>query len=138
MSVLRGLTTVTFFADDVGEAARWDTELLGVGPYFVRPEAPSPAAHVELRLGDFQHAVGTADRRYAPPAATKGPGGVVAYWHVDDIEGTLAKMLELGAIEYEPVTVRGEGFVTASVLDPFGNVLGIMYNAHYLEMVGDK
>lgn len=25
----------------------------------------------------------------------------------------------------------GQGFVTASVTDPFGNVLGIMYNPHY-------
>ena len=31
---------------------------------------------------------------------------------------------------------RGEsGFVTASVVDPFGNVLGIMTNPHYVEMV---
>jgi hypothetical protein len=26
----------------------------------------------------------------------------------------------------------GPGFVTASVVDPFGNVLGVMYNRHYL------
>jgi hypothetical protein len=25
--------------------------------------------------------------------------------------------------------------VTAAVVDPFGNVLGVMYNPHYLEMV---
>jgi hypothetical protein len=27
------------------------------------------------------------------------------------------------------------GFVTASVVDPFGNVLGVMYNRHYLELL---
>jgi hypothetical protein len=26
--------------------------------------------------------------------------------------------------------------VTASVVDPFGNILGIMYNPHYLEVLG--
>jgi hypothetical protein len=31
---------------------------------------------------------------------------------------------------------RGPGFVTASVTDPFGNILGIMYNKHYLEVLG--
>jgi hypothetical protein len=31
---------------------------------------------------------------------------------------------------------RGEGFVTAAVVDPFGNVLGIMDNPHYLEVLG--
>ena len=31
--------------------------------------------------------------------------------------------------------VRGGGFITASVVDPFGNVLGIMYNPHYLDVL---
>ena len=26
--------------------------------------------------------------------------------------------------------------MTASVVDPFGNVLGIMYNPHYVEVLG--
>ena len=42
----------------------------------------------------------------------------------------------LGATEYQPVMKRGEGFVTASVVDPFGNVLGVMYNQHYLAVAG--
>jgi hypothetical protein len=33
------------------------------------------------------------------------------------------------------ITPRGEGFVTASVVDPFGNVIGIMANPHYLEVL---
>lgn len=37
--------------------------------------------------------------------------------------------------EYDPITSRREtGFVTLSVLDPFGNVLGIMYNPHYVAL----
>jgi len=27
------------------------------------------------------------------------------------------------------------GFVTASVVGPFGNVLGVVYNRHYLEVM---
>ena len=57
------------------------------------------------------------------------------HWHVDDLEGTVNRLLEMGATEYEPITARGEGFVTASVVDPFGNVLGVMYNPHYVEML---
>jgi len=30
---------------------------------------------------------------------------------------------------------RGEGYITASVVDPFGNILAIMYNPHYLEVL---
>ena len=41
----------------------------------------------------------------------------------------------MGAKEYEPLVQREAGFVTASVIDPFGNILGLMYNPHYLEML---
>jgi hypothetical protein len=43
------------------------------------------------------------------------------------------------AREHQPVTPRGDsGFVTASVIDPFGNVLGVMYNPHYLDLLGQR
>jgi predicted enzyme related to lactoylglutathione lyase len=62
---------------------------------------------------------------------------VIAYWHVDDVAATLQKLMAMGATEYEPLTPRGEaGWVTASVIDPFGNILGIMYNPHYLQILG--
>jgi predicted enzyme related to lactoylglutathione lyase len=57
------------------------------------------------------------------------------YWHVDDVHGTLDRLLEQGATLHQPVIERGEGFVTASVVDPFGNILGVMYNPHYLAML---
>ena len=37
-----------------------------------------------------------------------------------------------------PVTEQGPGFVTASVYDPFGNVLGVMFNQHYLDVVAGR
>jgi hypothetical protein len=43
--------------------------------------------------------------------------------------------MDMGAKEYEPLTERGAGFITAFVVDPFGNVLGIMYNPHYVEIL---
>jgi predicted enzyme related to lactoylglutathione lyase len=60
---------------------------------------------------------------------------VVIYWHVDDVAATLDRLVPLGARQLEAVTERGPGFVTASVADPFGNVLGIMYNRHYLDIL---
>jgi hypothetical protein len=56
-------------------------------------------------------------------------GGAIACWHVDDVQATFDRPLSIRAAVYEPITKRGEtGFVTASVVDPFGNVLGIMYH----------
>ena len=131
---LRGMATVNFWADDLAAARDWYAELFGVDAYFQQPNSEAPA-YIEFRIGDSEDEFGIIDRRYAPEAAKPGPGGAILLWHVDDIEGSFARLLELGATEYDPITKRGEsGFVTASVVDPFGNILGIMYNPHYAEI----
>jgi predicted enzyme related to lactoylglutathione lyase len=128
--MLRGLTTISFWAADHAAAKQWYAKLLGIEPYFERP------GYAEFRIGDYQHELGLIDRRYAPPASGDGRGGAIVYWHVDDVAATLEKLLALGATEYEPLTRRGDaGFVTASVVDPFGNILGIMENPHYLAVL---
>ncbi|GAA1534772.1 VOC family protein [Streptomyces albidochromogenes] len=130
--MLRGLTTVSFWADDLAAAKTWYTELLGADPYFERP------GYAEFRLGDYQHELGLIDSRYAPDGSASGPGGAVVYWHVDDVSAALEELLSMGAKEYQPLTVRGPGFVTAAVTDPFGNVLGIMQNQHYLDVLATR
>lgn len=129
--MFRGLSTVSFYTDDLAAARAWYTELLGVEPYFAFPPAPQPPAYIEFRIGDDEDELGFVDRRWAPAGASAAPGGAVVFWHVDDLEAAVARLLELGATEYEPVTPRGSGFVTASVVDPFGNVLGVMTNPHF-------
>ncbi|GAA1739783.1 VOC family protein [Luedemannella helvata] len=130
IQTLRGLSTISFWTDDVPAARAWYTELLGAEPYFERG-----GAYMEWRIGDHEHELGIIDRSWAPPGAAAGPGGAVAYWHVDDIEAVYDRLLAMGATEYQPITKREAGFVTAAVTDPFGNVLGIMYSPHYLDQL---
>jgi predicted enzyme related to lactoylglutathione lyase len=130
--MLRGFATISYWADDLEAAKDWYAELLGIEPYFVRPEE-GPPAYVEFRVGDYQDELGIVDRRYAPEGAASGPGGVVMHWHVDDVAATFDRLLSMGAREYQPITPREAGWITASVVDPFGNILGIVYNPHYLE-----
>jgi predicted enzyme related to lactoylglutathione lyase len=132
--MLRGLTTVSFFADDMDAAKQWYTELLGIEPYFDR-SAGEQTAYLEFRIGDYEHELGIINRTYAPYAGD-APGGAVVHWHVDDLQATVDRLLALGAKEHTPITEHGPGFVTASVVDPFGNVLGVMYNQHYLDILG--
>ncbi|WP_103340442.1 VOC family protein [Amycolatopsis sp. CA-126428] len=129
--MLRGMATVTYYAEDLEAAKAWYAEFLGVEPYFDVP------GYSEFRIGDYQHELGIIDRKYAPSALTE-PGGEIVRWHVDNLEATFARLLELGAKEYEPIIERGPGFVTASVVDPFGNVLGIMTNVHYLAVLAER
>jgi len=80
---------------------------------------------------DEEHAL-----RFAPQHRTgSDPGATLTYWAVDDVEATYKRLLSLGATTHEGITERGPGFVTASVVDPFGNVLAVMYNQHYLDIV---
>ena len=132
--MFRGIATISFYADDVATARDWYAELLGLPAYYAMPEPPEAPAYVEFRVGDREDEVGIIDRRYAPVGASNGPGGAVVFWHVDDLPATLIRLAEMGATTYEKVTERGHGFVTASVVDPFGNVLGVMTNPHYVEM----
>ncbi len=131
--MLRGLTTVSFWADDVIAARDWYADVLGIAPYFQRPEE-GPPAYIEFRIGADEDELGLIDRRYAPPIAPRDPGGAVIYWQVDDVPAAVARLVEHGATEHQPVVERDAGFVTASVLDPFGNILGLMYSPHFVEM----
>jgi len=133
---LRGMATVSFYAEDIKAARQWYSQLLGIDPYFQRPDDKNPE-YVEFRLGDYQHELGIIDSRYRPKGATAATGGAVLFWHVDDIASMLEKVKAMGAKEYEPLITREAGFVTASVIDPFGNLLGLMYNPHYLEVLED-
>lgn len=131
--VLKGLATINFYATDHEGAKKWYTEFLGIEPYFNVP------GYTEFRIGDFQQELGIIDSNYAPAGYSTKPSGAIAYWHVDDLKSTLDRLIAMGAKEYLPVTDHSQGkgtFVTASVADPFGNILGIMTNVHYMEILG--
>ena len=133
---LRGFSTINFWADDVAAAAAWYQEFLGFEAYFQRPGPDGKLAYAEFRIGDYQNELGIIDSRFRPPATAIGPGGAVMHWHVDDLSATVERLLSMGATEYQPITAHGDsGFITASVVDPFGNVLGVMNNPHYLDVL---
>ena len=131
MTMLQGITTINLISDDVPATVAWYTELLGVQPYFVRPEQ-GPPAYVEFRLGPDEDELGILDSRFAKHPATRVPAGAVVYWHVDDVAAAVDRAIALGATAHDPVIVREAGFVTGSVVDPFGNVLGLMHSPHWL------
>jgi predicted enzyme related to lactoylglutathione lyase len=132
--MLRGLVTVNHYADDLAAAQSWYTELLGAEPYFAR-EVDGKPAYIEFRIGDYQHELGVIDSRFA----ARGPvPNTMTYWHVDDVTAAYQCLLDLGATVHEGAREHAPGFVTASVIDPFGNVLGVMFNQHYLDILAQR
>ncbi|TDD19910.1 VOC family protein [Kribbella turkmenica] len=136
--MLRGFATVSLYATDMAAARAWYTELLGIEPYFAVPDFDDPG-YLEYRFGDLQCELGIIDAKYARHQVTGGPAGAIIHWQADDLEGTFERLLSLGAKEIEGITERGDntGFRTASVADPFGNIIGIMNNPHYLQVLAD-
>ena len=124
---------MNIYADDVPAAVAWYSALLGIDAYFERSGPDGQPAYVEFRVGDFEAELGIISSAWRRPDAANTPGGAIVHWAVDDLTGTVDRLLEMGATEWEPITERGPGFVTASVVDPFGNLLGVMTNVHYVE-----
>lgn len=127
---LRGIATVNFYAANHKDAVKWYSDFLGMDPYFNVP------GYSEFRIGDYQNELGIVDSKYAPKNIADKPAGATAYWHVDNLQATFDRLISMGATMQDPITARGtNGFITASVVDPFGNILGIMTNPHYLEIL---
>ncbi|MEU6713547.1 VOC family protein [Nonomuraea sp. NPDC046802] len=134
--MLRGVSTVCFYASDLEAAKGWYTEVLGVAPYLDTPD------YMEFRIGDYLHELGFVHSKHAggelartPAPDTVGPAGALVLWQVDDVPSALDRLIALGAEPHDEPRDRGEGFITASVIDPWGNILGLMYNPHYLDIL---
>lgn len=122
--MLQGFATVNYFVADLEAAKAWYTEVLGTPPYY--DQVPG---YIEFRIGDYLDELGLVDAAYGPEPTEK-PAGSIIYWHVEDLDASFERLLSLGATVNQPRVDYGN-FVTASVVDPFGNVLGIMNNPHY-------
>ncbi len=133
--MFRGFATISFYADDVPAAADWYAELLGVAPYHAVPPArhrrctwsSASATRPTSSASSTGGTPPTADlvaRRRRHVLARGRPGGDAGAAARDGRHRVRAAH-----------STRDEGFVTASVVDPFGNVLGIMHNPHYLEVL---
>jgi hypothetical protein len=105
--------------------------------HILKPTAPDPA-YIEFLIGDYQHELGIIDKKYKPKAATNGAGGAVIFANVEDVAATLETLKAMRAEEYERLINCESGFITASVIDPFGNILElctIHITSKYLERI---
>jgi predicted enzyme related to lactoylglutathione lyase len=113
-----GLRTAKYEVADMAKAKEWYSKVLGVQPYF-----DEPAYYVGYNVGGYD--LGLVP---APKAETKRAAAGVAYWGVEDAHAAYKRLIELGATPVEEVQDVGGGLLAGEVRDPFGNVLGIIYN----------
>jgi len=115
-----GLRTVVYRVGDRAQAKAWYRKATGVDPYFDEPY------YVGFNVGGFELGLD-------PDVSKQGPGigGATAYWGVANAEAAYARLIDAGARPHFPLQDVGGGIRVASVLDPFGNVFGIIENPHF-------
>jgi predicted enzyme related to lactoylglutathione lyase len=113
-----GLRTVLYHAPDLEKAKQWYAQVLGEPPYFDQP------FYVGFSVGGYELGLD-------PNSTASGAGGSVAYRGVKDARAVFDRLISLGATAKSDVQDVGEGIRVASVLDPFGNVFGIIENPHF-------
>ena len=120
--MILGLRTAIYRVEDLERAKEWYGAVLGKKPYFDEP------FYAGFDVGGFE--LGLQPRKPGDPGPVGG-GGVVAYWGVQDADDAYSRLLELGATERGGVQDVGDGIRVATVLDPFGNVFGVIENPHF-------
>ena len=115
-----GLRTTIYKVGDIAKAKEWYTNAFQTQPYFDQP------FYVGFNIGGYE--LGLQPEEIP---TTDKPESVVSYWGVEDIRQTFDRLISIGAEENEkPYNVGGE-LMTATVKDPFGNVIGLIYNPHF-------
>lgn len=115
--MFKKLRTVIYYVTDLQASKEWYAAMLGIPPYFDEPfYVGFDINGCELGLHPFDETV------------TKG-NQTVSHWAVNDIENCMAILSEKGATILYPVTDVGGGIKVATIIDPWGNAVGLIEEA---------
>jgi uncharacterized protein YndB with AHSA1/START domain/predicted enzyme related to lactoylglutathione lyase len=114
---MHGLRTLVLDVDDLAAARAFYARALQKEPYFDQP------FYVGFDVDGFELGLRPAEGERRP-----GAGGAIAYLAVHDVDAELARWVALGARVREAPEDVGDGIRVASVLDPSGNVVGLIRN----------
>ena len=119
-TAMLGLRTVIYKVGDINDAKKWYAKAFQAEPYFDQP------FYVGFNIGGYELGLHPEET----PTADK-PESVVTYWGVSKIEKEYSRLIELGAIENEKPSNVGGDIMTATVKDPWGNIIGLIYNPEF-------
>lgn len=115
-----GLRTTIYKVGDIQKATEWYSEVFETPPYFNEP------FYVGFNIGGYELGLQPEES-----PITEKTANVVTYWGVENIQSAYDRIVSLGASEHEKPTNVGGEIMTASVKDPFGNIIGLIYNPEF-------
>lgn len=117
MNKMLGLRTTCYKVADLSEATAWYAKAFQTAPYFNEP------FYVGFNINGYELGLLPEEE-----PVTQKAESVLTYWGVNDIEAAWQRLITLGATEHEKPTNVGGELMTAAVKDPWGNIIGLIYN----------
>ncbi len=118
--MMLGLRTTIYKVANIEEAKQWYSLAFKTKPYFDEP------FYVGFNIGGFELGLQPNEK-----IASLKSASVIAYWGVEDINDTFNYLLEIGGKSHNQPTNVGGPIMVASILDPWNNVIGIIYNPEF-------
>ncbi len=115
-----GLRTTIYKVADLEAAKKWYGKAFDQTPYF------DEHFYVGFNIGGFELGLMPDDM----PSDEK-TSNVLTYWGVEDLAKAIVHFVKLGATIMDPATNVGGQIVVATVSDPFGNAIGLIYNPEF-------
>ena len=115
-----GLRTTIYKVGDIEKAKKWYAISFGIEPYWDEP------FYVGFNIGGYELGLLPEEN-----ATTEKAESVVTYWGVNEIEKVYNHFLESGAVENEKPHSVGGALMVATVKDPWGNIIGLIYNPEF-------
>jgi predicted enzyme related to lactoylglutathione lyase len=115
--MILGLRTVIYPVRDMADGKACYSRVLDRQPYFDEPY------YIGFSVGGFELGL--------IPDGVPSASGAHAFWGVPKAEAEIERLTGMGAAIHEPVKEVGGGIEVATVIDPFGNVIGIIENPYF-------
>lgn len=117
---LLGLRTTIYKVENIDQAKIWYSQAFNTEPYFDEPY------YVGYNIGGYELGLQPEEK-----SGTEKHESVIAYWGVDNIAQAYDDLIEAGAIEHEKPGNVGGDIMTATVKDPWNNIIGLIYNPDF-------
>jgi lactoylglutathione lyase len=114
-----GLRTSIYKVPDLLAAKLWYTKAFETAPYF------DESFYVGFNIAGYELGL------LPEEGDTKKAFNIMSYWGVEDIQKEFDRLILLGAVEHEKPTNVGGEIMVASVIDPWGNAIGLIYNPEF-------
>jgi len=114
------LRTTIYKVSDIQKATEWYSNAFETNPYFNQPN------YVGFSIKGYEPVLQPGEDLTFDKVES-----VVSYWGIENIQATFDLLIESGATGNEKLHGVGGVLMIAPVKDPFGSVIGFIYNPHF-------